>query len=413
MAKLVDILQVEKDRQEEATWAVVHLYKTGSFYSAYEWSAWLIAVITFNDEVRMRTKDRKPLAVTRIKMANSEETFCRVGFPLKSVEKYIPTRLSYDAEDDKHIVISVELPKPTDGSEVTHERLAEAVKKWKEAQPIKQPKDKKDGDPNEDIDRQQEPGQPKPKPTKTATPQPATTAMGGGLSEDIEGIPSGVLLTPATTWADIRDFDFILWLNEQIIMLDPMENCIIVGDESDWDDIDHAKCMRFAEKGLALPIGNLTSQLYSNVYLNPFDQMIKRYILCPHYGRYVDDSDMIDPDREWLLKQVPVVREFLADELGLQLHMGKVHIQEVHKGVEFLGAFLKPYRDYVSRKTLTRIERNIVNLDLRNEQHVRSTVNSYLGVLSHSASYNLRRDVFGSDTLAKVIEIDDNFLKCA
>ena len=88
----------------------------------------------------MRTKDRKPLAVTRIKMANSEETFCRVGFPLKSVEKYIPTRLSYDAEDDKHIVISVELPKPTDGTEITHDRLAEAVKKWKEAQPIKQPK---------------------------------------------------------------------------------------------------------------------------------------------------------------------------------------------------------------------------------------------------------------------------------
>jgi len=79
LAKLVDILQVEKDRQEEATWAVVHLFKTGSFYSAYEWSAWLIAVITFNDEVRMRTKDRKPLTVTRIKMANSEETFCRGG----------------------------------------------------------------------------------------------------------------------------------------------------------------------------------------------------------------------------------------------------------------------------------------------------------------------------------------------
>ena len=81
--------------------------------------------------------------------------------------------------------------------------------------------------------------------------------------------------------------------------------------------------------------------------------------------------------------------------------------------MEFLGAFVKPYRDYVSRKTFARIERNIVNLDLRNEQHVRSTVNSYLGVLSHSASYNLRRDVFGGDTLAKVIEIDNNFLKCA
>jgi len=209
LAKLVDILQVEKDRQEEATWAVVHLYKTGSFYSAYEWSAWLIAIITFNDEVRMRTKDRKPLAVTRIKMANSEETFCRVGFPLKSVEKYIPTRLSYDAEDDKHIVISVELPKPTDGSEVTHDRLAEAVKKWKEAQPIKQPKDKKDGDPNEDTDRQPEPGQPKPKPTKTTTPQPTTTATGGGLIAQI-------MAYPLTNSTPMENFAFIERLKQQI-----------------------------------------------------------------------------------------------------------------------------------------------------------------------------------------------------
>jgi hypothetical protein len=214
-----------------------------------------------------------------------------------------------------------------------------------------------------------------------------------GLREDIEGIPSGVLLTPATTWADIRDFDFILWLNEQIIMLDPMENCIIVGDLSDWDGIDHAKCMRFAEKGLALPIGNLTSQLYSNVYLNPFDQMVKRYILCPHYGRYVDDSDMIDPDREWLLKQVPVVRDFLYDELGLQLHMGKVHIQEVHKGVEFLGAFMKPYRDYVSRRTLERMTARIQSLDLHDEEKAQRTMDSYLGILSHTASRNIAIDL--------------------
>ena len=176
-----------------------------------------------------------------------------------------------------------------------------------------------------------------------------------GLSEDIDTIPSGVLLTPATRWCDIRDFDFILWLTEQIVMLDPMENCIIVGDESDWDGIDHAKCMRYVEPGLGLPIGNLTSQLYSNVYMNPFDQFVKRDILCEYYGRYVDDSNMVDPDREWLLAQVPKVREFLADELGLQLHMGKLHVREVSQGVEFLGAFVKPYRDYVSNKTLNRI----------------------------------------------------------
>ena len=161
MAQLADILQQERDRDTADKWGLIHLYKTGSFYSAYEWSAWLIAVITFNDEVRMQTKDRKPIAVTRIPMAKSDETFCRVGFPLKSIEKYIPTRLDFGSEDDKHIVITVALPEPQDGTEVTYERLVEAVAKWKEAQPLKQPKDKKDSDPQEDTDRQPKQGKPK------------------------------------------------------------------------------------------------------------------------------------------------------------------------------------------------------------------------------------------------------------
>ena len=214
-----------------------------------------------------------------------------------------------------------------------------------------------------------------------------------GLSEDIATTPSGVLLTPATRWCDIRDFDFILWLTEQIVMLDPMEHCQIVGDPSDWDDIDHAKCMRFAESGVALPIGNLTSQLFSNVYLNIFDQFIKRDIKCRHYGRYVDDSVQIDPDREWLIHQVPQEREFLADELGLQLHMGKLHIREVHQGVEFQGAFLKPYRDYVSRKTFARITERLQQLDLQDEQRAQRTIDSYLGILSHTASYHMAQSI--------------------
>jgi len=231
-----------------------------------------------------------------------------------------------------------------------------------------------------------------------------------GLTADVP-IPSGVILTKSTTWADIRDMRFIMWLTEQIVMLDPMENCIIVGDESDWDGIDHAKCMRYVEPGLGLPIGNLTSQLYSNVYMNPFDQFVKRDILCEYYGRYVDDSNMVDPDREWLLAQVPKVREFLADELGLQLHMGKLHVREVRQGVEFLGAFVKPYRDYVSNNTLNRIVSKMHEIDLHDGKRVSSTVNSYLGILSHTASFNIRQELFGGDDLARIIEIDTDYCK--
>ena len=231
-----------------------------------------------------------------------------------------------------------------------------------------------------------------------------------GLTDEVP-IPSGVLLTPTTTWAEIRDMDFLLWLTEQIVMLDPMENSIIVGDESDWDGIDHAKCMRFAEPGVALPIGNLTSQLFSNVYLNVFDQFIKRVILCHHYGRYVDDSVQIDPDREWLIKQVPQEREFLADELGLELHMGKLHMQEIHGGVEFLGTFVKPYRDYVSNKTLERMTKKIQDIDLRNGEAANRTICSYLGILSHTASYNLRREIFDTSDIAQIVEFDADMTK--
>ena len=226
-----------------------------------------------------------------------------------------------------------------------------------------------------------------------------------GLGDEIEGVPSGVLLTPATRWQDIRDMRFILWLTEQIVMLNPMENCIIVGDDSDWDGMDHSKCMRYVQPGLGLPIGNLTSQLFSNVYMNPFDQWVKRINLCLYYGRYVDDSTMVDACREWLLEQVPKVREFLADELGLQLHMGKLHVREVSQGVEFLGAFVKPYRDYISNKTLARIEENVKTIDLRDIEHAEASINSYLGVLSHSASYYIRHHLFE--------ELDGDIIKAA
>ena len=210
MAKLVDILQQERERDTADKWGIIHLFKTGSFYSAYEWSAWLIAVITFNDEVRMQTKDRKPIAVTRIPMANSDETFCRVGFPLKSIEKFIPTRLDFDSEDDKHIVITVALPQPQDGSEITYERLADAIKKWKEAQPLKQPKDKKDSDPQEDTDRQ--PAQGKPKRTLLSLIQEAQQQQASAQGGLIMQIMSYQLSqhTPA------ENYEFIQRLQQQI-----------------------------------------------------------------------------------------------------------------------------------------------------------------------------------------------------
>lgn len=201
MAKLADILPIEHDRHEPEKWNVIHLFKTGTFYSAYEWSAWLTAVISFNDEVRMQTRERQPLSVTRNTIASAEgETFCKVGFPIRSVDKFIPNRTDFTPIDDSHLTITIELPQPTDGSEVTYERLSEAFEKWKESQPIKKPKDK-----DETTDA------PKPAATKNTTTQHATIMTSGQ-----SGLISQIMAYPLDQRTPMENIEFISSLKQQI-----------------------------------------------------------------------------------------------------------------------------------------------------------------------------------------------------
>lgn len=204
MAKLSDILPIECDRQEPEKWNVIHLFKTGTFYSAYEWSAWLTAVIAFNDDVRMQTRERQSLAVTRNTIASQEgETFCKVGFPIKSVDKFIPNRTDFTPIDDSHLTITIALPKPTDGSEVTYERLSEAFEKWKESQPIKKPKEKKET-----------PDVPKPD-TATAT-RTTPTRNATTMAPRRSGIISQILDYPLDQRTPVENIEFISGLKQQI-----------------------------------------------------------------------------------------------------------------------------------------------------------------------------------------------------
>lgn len=195
-------------------------------------------------------------------------------------------------------------------------------------------------------------------------------------------------------WRDVIDMDFILWLTHEIVLLDPSDGCRRVGSPSEWDGVDASKLMANAPADCGMPIGNLTSQLLSNVYMNPFDQMVKRLLYFLHYGRYVDDSDTICSDRQRLTDAIPVMRDFLKDELYLDMHMGKTQIIDVRYGVEFLGAFIKPYRTYICNRSLSRIRKEAADVMHMGRGQAFRTVNSLLGVMSHYSSYNLRREIF-------------------
>ena len=195
-------------------------------------------------------------------------------------------------------------------------------------------------------------------------------------------------------WRDVIDMDFILWLTHEIVLLDPTDGCRRVGNISEWDDVDASKLMANAPADCGMPIGNLTSQLFSNVYMNPFDQMVKRLLHFLHYGRYVDDSATISSERQRLTDAIPVMRDFLKDELCLDMHMGKTQIIDVRYGVEFLGAFIKPYRTYICNRSLSRIRQEAADVRHMGRGQAFRTVNSLLGVMSHYSSYNLRREIF-------------------
>lgn len=197
-----------------------------------------------------------------------------------------------------------------------------------------------------------------------------------------------------TTWRDVIDYDFIEWLTEEIVMLDPTKECRRAGNVSEWDGVDKSKLMSNAPEGCGMPIGNLTSQLFSNVYMNPFDQMVKRILRFLFYGRYVDDSDTICADRQRLENAIPVMRDFLKDELCLDIHMGKTQIIDVRHGVEFLGAFIKPHRTYLANHTLDGIRQEVEAVKHMGREQAYRTINSLLGVMSHYACYNIRRELF-------------------
>ena len=211
MGKIIDILEAERKRPTAADFDVVHMYKTGQFYTAYDWSAWIISVISYTDAVRMQTKDRHPLAVTRIKIATSEQTFCKVGFPFKSIEKFCPNRQGFDGVENDHITFRIPLPQPQDGTEITFDRLSEAVDKWTETFEIKPPKRTQE-------EMKQIKAQRKAETTAENAPAPAPTSAPANQSEKRlnGGLIQQILAYPLTDRTPMENYAFIQRLKQQI-----------------------------------------------------------------------------------------------------------------------------------------------------------------------------------------------------
>jgi len=219
------------------------------------------------------------------------------------------------------------------------------------------------------------------------------------------------------------NLQLVLYLTREVVFNDPTCGCLVRGSRSDWEGLPPSKSLFHSAAGCGLPIGNLTSQLFSNIYLNELDRFIKRTLGVKHYGRYVDDFFLVHPDKWFLLNAEEQIRAFLRDRLDLTLHPKKVYLQETTKGVAYLGAVVKPYRRYLVEKTRHRILQSLGDLNVhvgRNhplsacqQQRLQAGVNSYIGFLKHFRTYHLRQSIIRQSKLASTWHNNSDTMKLA
>lgn len=142
--------------------------------------------------------------------------------------------------------------------------------------------------------------------------------------------------------------------------------------------------------GVGLPLGNLTSQLFANVYLNELDQLMKHELKVRWYARYADDFAVLSDSRACCFSLVEPIRIFLNDELRLVLHPQKVRVRPLASGVDFLGWIHFPDHRVLRRATRRRMFRN-----LEVNGYSESSLHSYFGLLQHGNAYRLRKEIIG------------------
>jgi RNA-directed DNA polymerase len=148
-----------------------------------------------------------------------------------------------------------------------------------------------------------------------------------------------------------------------------------------------------------LPLGNLTSQIFANIYLNELDQFIKHKLKVKKYVRYTDDFLIVSADKKYLEKILPALDYFLRMRLNLTLHPQKIVIRKFRQGLDFLGYVSLPRYRLLRAKTRQRIWRKIktareeLAADNLSNFSFQQTFNSYLGVLSHADTFRLEQEL--------------------
>ncbi|MED3732568.1 reverse transcriptase domain-containing protein [Geobacillus stearothermophilus] len=196
----------------------------------------------------------------------------------------------------------------------------------------------------------------------------------------------------------VKDQD-VLWLLEKIVRSEDTKFGIPLGDHDfEQERID----------GVGMPIGNLTSQLFANLYLNELDQYAKHELHLHYYIRYMDDVIVLHESKQELRKVLEEIDIFLRSELRLQLN-NKTAIRPIRQGIEFVGYRIWPTHRKLKKKTAKKMKRRLRYLKkayARGEvsaDEVRATLMSYLGLMKHADCHRLKQKILRDFTLKRSV----------
>ncbi|MDD2934869.1 MAG: reverse transcriptase/maturase family protein [Candidatus Pacebacteria bacterium] len=197
----------------------------------------------------------------------------------------------------------------------------------------------------------------------------------------------------------------LLWLAKQIIFHDPTKDFYCKSDKKLFELIPDHKSLFKVPCRQGLPIGNLTSQFFANIYMNELDQFAKHNLKIKYYFRYVDDILIIDEDPKQLENWKNQINIFLKTKLEIHLHPKKSKLRSIYKGINFVGFIIKPNYLIIRKRTISNLKRKLwqfnqffVKKDYiisKNQlEKILAVINSYYGHFKHANTYNLKKSIY-------------------
>lgn len=141
--------------------------------------------------------------------------------------------------------------------------------------------------------------------------------------------------------------------------------------------------------GKGMPLGNLTSQLFANVYMDPLDKFVKHRLKVKNYIRYADDFLLLDQDSNKLLGYFVEINNFLKTRLKLSLHPDKISLRKFSQGIDFVGYIALPEYSLPRKSTVKRIFKTMAKEVIIELETIDAKLQSYLGYFKHVSAYKI------------------------